>query len=129
MYYAVSTFGSNTSAIGLATSQALAPRSGKTREWSSARQAAIITTASILTLFRTPTDHSWLVFGSFWSGIKLVQIDTLTGKPPTATPSLTSLAARSGGSTAIEAPFIVNGNLLLFVRFMGRLLPGSKQHL
>lgn len=107
MYYAVSTFGSNTSAIGLATSPTLGPAQWKDqgmviRSTSGNNYNCIDPNA-----FQDSDGSLWLVFGSFWSGIKLVELDTLTGKPATGSPALTSLAARSGGSTAIEAPFIV----------------------
>jgi arabinan endo-1,5-alpha-L-arabinosidase len=56
----------------------------------------------------------WLVFGSFWSGIKLVKLDPSTMKPP-SNYTLTSLAYNS----TIEAPFIVrrSGYFYLFVSF------------
>jgi arabinan endo-1,5-alpha-L-arabinosidase len=43
----------------------------------------------------TAADGSrWLVFGSYWSGIKLIGLDSATGKPATATPTIYSLAAK-----------------------------------
>jgi arabinan endo-1,5-alpha-L-arabinosidase len=106
LYYAVSSFGSNTSAIGLATSATLNPA-----QWTD--QGMVIRSVSNNNyncidpnVFRDSDGTAWLVFGSFWSGIKLMQLDSLTGKPSTSAPALTSLAARSGGTTAIEAPFI-----------------------
>ncbi len=107
LYYAVSTFGSNTSAIGLATSPTLNPAQWKDqgmviRSISGNNYNCIDPSA-----FQDSDGALWLVFGSFWSGIKLVQLDTLTGKPASSSPALTSLAARTGGTTAIEAPFII----------------------
>jgi arabinan endo-1,5-alpha-L-arabinosidase len=106
LYYAVSSFGSNTSAIGLATSATLSPA-----QWTD--QGMVIRSVSgnnynciDPNVFRDSDGSLWLVFGSFWSGIKLVQLDSLTGKPTSSSPVITSLATRSGGSTAIEAPFI-----------------------
>ncbi|MEQ4722306.1 arabinan endo-1,5-alpha-L-arabinosidase [Nonomuraea sp. B19D2] len=46
----------------------------------------------------------WLSFGSFWTGIKLIQLDPATGKRLGT--SITSLAQRTGGTTAVEAPFV-----------------------
>ncbi|KAJ3548814.1 hypothetical protein NM208_g818 [Fusarium decemcellulare] len=46
----------------------------------------------------------WLSFGSFWSGIKLIQIDPSTGKR-TGT-NMVSLARRTEADGAVEAPFI-----------------------
>jgi len=50
----------------------------------------------------------WLSFGSFWSGIKLIQLDPETMKPA-ADATLRSIAAKPG-NTAIEAPFIIERN-------------------
>src|SRR5690606_27322151 len=44
----------------------------------------------------------WLSFGSFWSGIKMIQLDPATGRRLGS--SLISIAGRNGG--AIEAPTI-----------------------
>jgi beta-xylosidase len=62
--------------------------------------------------------RSWLAFGSFWSGIKLVEIDRRTGKPDQSGENLLSIAARPRRK-AIEAPFIVskNGYYYLFASF------------
>jgi arabinan endo-1,5-alpha-L-arabinosidase len=74
--------------------------------------------------------HTWLAFGSFWSGIKLRRLDDTTGKVSTSDTKLYSLAARSRPENAtpappnlppdweaIEAPFIVRngGYYYLFV--------------
>jgi arabinan endo-1,5-alpha-L-arabinosidase len=48
----------------------------------------------------------WLVFGSFWTGIKLRKL-TDEGKPDPADTKLYALATRDRG-TAIEAPFIIH---------------------
>ncbi|CAE6468438.1 unnamed protein product, partial [Rhizoctonia solani] len=51
----------------------------------------------------------WLTFGSFWTGIKLVQLGSSTGKPSTST--IYSIAQRTANGGAIEAPVIVkNGS-------------------
>jgi arabinan endo-1,5-alpha-L-arabinosidase len=107
LYYAVSTFGSNTSAIGLATSPTLNPA-----QWTD--QGMVIRSVSGNSYncidpnaFQDSDGSVWLVFGSFWSGIKLVKLDSLTGKPATSTPTLTSLATRTSTSLGIEAPFII----------------------
>ncbi|MEI9937657.1 MAG: family 43 glycosylhydrolase [Pseudomonadota bacterium] len=54
-----------------------------------------------------PAAHWWLVFGSFWSGIKLRRLDTASGKPSAADTTLYGWAAHSGG---IEAPSIISHN-------------------
>lgn len=125
VYYAGSTFGSNHSVIGLATNTTLdetdtgyqwiddglvveSNASGQSDDWNAIDPSLTFDAAG----------DSWLVFGSFWSGIKLRKIDPTTGKPSAADPTLYSLAAR-GGDGAIEAPSIVlhNGYFYLFVSF------------
>jgi arabinan endo-1,5-alpha-L-arabinosidase len=98
LYYAGSSFGSNNSVIGLATTPTLDPRSPRYhwtddglvfRSYSSDNYNAI--DPSLV----TATDGSkWLVFGSYWSGIKLIGLDSATGKPATSTPTVNSLAAK-----------------------------------
>jgi beta-xylosidase len=63
-------------------------------------------------------DHPWLVWGSFWGGIKLVRLNPDTGKPFDNDDRVHSLAARPQRH-AIEAPFLVhrNGYYYLFVSF------------
>ncbi len=60
----------------------------------------------------------WLVFGSFWSGIKMRRIDSTTGKLAADDTTLYSLASRPG-STAIEGAYITfhDGYYYLFVSF------------
>jgi len=60
----------------------------------------------------------WLVFGSYWSGIKLFQLDASTGKPATASPTLYSLAQRPAPD-ALEGAGITyhGGYYYLFVSF------------
>jgi arabinan endo-1,5-alpha-L-arabinosidase len=50
----------------------------------------------------------WLVWGSFWGGIKMRRVDPETGKLSSRDPTLHSLASRRPLSPpAVEAPFIV----------------------
>jgi arabinan endo-1,5-alpha-L-arabinosidase len=102
LYYSISTFGSNTSAIGLASKASLSASGGwrddglVVRSTSSNNYNAIDPNLTI-----DAAGQPWLAFGSFWTGIKLTRIDPATMKP---TGALFSLASRSGG---IEAPLIV----------------------
>jgi arabinan endo-1,5-alpha-L-arabinosidase len=115
MYYSASTFGSNHSAIFLATST-----SGASGSWSN--QGLVIESrtsdnfnAIDPNLFVDPSGRWWLSFGSFWSGIKQVQLNATTGKRLDGT--IRSLAGRGGG--AIEAPFLFRHGsyYYLFVSF------------
>jgi arabinan endo-1,5-alpha-L-arabinosidase len=84
LYYSVSTWGSQTSAIGLATSKSLDPSSSR-YGWT---DCGIVIQSSPRDNFNT-IDPSvtldnlgrlWLAFGSYWSGIKIIQLDPATGK-------------------------------------------------
>lgn len=80
VYYSCSSFGSRGSAIGLATSPSLS-----NPEWEDQGMVVFTNNAS---------DHNaidadimrhdgkiWLIYGSFWSGIVMTELDTTTGKP------------------------------------------------
>ena len=84
LYYSVSRWGVNTSAIGLATNPTLDP----------ANPAYHWTDQGVVCQSRRGDDFNaidpsvasagdgslWLAFGSFWSGIKLLQLDPITGQ-------------------------------------------------
>jgi arabinan endo-1,5-alpha-L-arabinosidase len=102
MYYAASTFGSNHSAIFLATSS-----TGASGSWSNQGLVVESTTSDNFNaidpnLYVDPSGRWWLSLGSFWTGIKQVQLNTSTGKRLDST--IRSIAGRGGG--AIEAPFL-----------------------
>lgn len=122
LYYSVSTFGSNRSVIGLATNATLNLDSPD-YEWHD--EGLVI--ESLLSSNYNAIDPNvvldedgvpWLAFGSFWSGIKLRQLDPDTGKPSPDNRRLYALAARPD-STAVEAPFIIRKGdfYYLFVSF------------
>jgi arabinan endo-1,5-alpha-L-arabinosidase len=110
LYYSVSSFGKNTSAIGLATNPTLDP-SASNYKWTD--QGVVIKSSSSNNYncidpnaFEDTDGKLWLTFGSFWSGIQLVELQRSTGKPP-ANAKITTIATRSAG---IEAPFLVKWN-------------------
>ena len=123
LYYAVSTFGTNNSAIGLATNKTLdstdpeyrwkdcgivvETRSGRD-DWNA------IDPAIAFDQDRNP----WLICGSFWTGIKACKLDARTGKVAVSRPRFYSLAERPGLGP-IEAPFVVRHGryYYLFVSF------------
>ncbi len=98
LYYAGSSFGSNNSVIGLATTPTLDPRSPR-YHWTDDGLVFRSSTADDYnaidpSLVSAPSGTKWLVFGSFWSGIKLIQLDPSTGKPASSSPKIYSLAAK-----------------------------------
>ena len=119
LYYSVSSFGQNTSAIGLATNPTLDPEDpnfawtdqGIVIESQMANDFNAIDPAALL----DADGKLWLSFGSFWSGIKLIQLDPNTGKRLAPDSPMYSLAHKD----AIEAPFIHRhaGHYYLFVNW------------
>lgn len=120
VYYAVSTFGSNTSAIGLATSPTLV-----NPHWtdlgpviqSSSRSNYNTIDPSIVS---GPDGNLWLAFGSYWSGIKMVQLNAATGRPLGSNPQVYALAAHPQDPIdSIEAPYLYHhgGYYYLFVNW------------
>jgi arabinan endo-1,5-alpha-L-arabinosidase len=132
LYYSVSTFGRNDSAIGLATNETLDPNSTNYKwvdqglvvrsyegkdDWNAIDPQLVIENEN----------NVWLTWGSFWSGIKMRCIDPKTGKLSTKNTTLYSLASRPRTSShqtpptegSIEAPFIIrhSGYWYLFVSF------------
>jgi arabinan endo-1,5-alpha-L-arabinosidase len=106
VYYSVSKFGVNTSAIAVASNPTLDPDDPKYL-WTD--HGIVVESrkgdnfnAIDPALTRTSDGGLWLSFGSFWSGIKLLQLDPATGKRVAANSPMHSLAH----SQAIEAPFI-----------------------
>jgi arabinan endo-1,5-alpha-L-arabinosidase len=84
LYYSVSSFGKMTSAIGLATNPTLDPND-PAYHWTD--QGVVVRTqdgdgynAIDPSVFHDRDGSLWLTFGSYWSGIKLIQLDPQTGK-------------------------------------------------
>jgi len=125
LYYACSTFGKNTSAIGLATNTTLDP-AAPGYKWEDRGVVFQSTSTDDFNaidpnLVVDRDGNHWLAFGSFWSGIKMVALDPASGKPPAGDKKIYSLASRPPGSdpNAIEAPFIAErgGYYYLFCGF------------
>jgi beta-xylosidase len=84
LYYSVSSFGKKTSAIALATNATLDPASPAFR-WV---DEGIVVRSGPATnfnaidpaLFRDRDGRLWMTFGSYWSGLKLVELDPATGQ-------------------------------------------------
>jgi arabinan endo-1,5-alpha-L-arabinosidase len=122
LYYACSTFGSNRSVIGLATNTTLNP-ADKDYRWVDRG----------LVLESHPSDdfnaldpnrlgerngRHWLAFGSFWTGLKLIELDPKSGLPLPGG-ERHDLARRPKPPDAIEAAFMIEraGNYYLFASF------------
>ena len=136
LYYAFSIFGKNTSGIALLTNKTLNPQSAEYR-WKD--EGLVLRSVSSddfnaidPNLVLDNKGGAWLAFGSFWTGIKMRRIDSMTGKLDAVDTRLYSLASRAQvhnsqsprpdlppDSQAIEAPFIVRhaGYYYLFVSF------------
>jgi arabinan endo-1,5-alpha-L-arabinosidase len=96
LYYSVSTWGKNTSAIGLATNPTLDPTAASFA-WTD--QGAVVQShggdsfnAIDPSVTQAADGSLWLAFGSFWTGIKLLQLDPATGKRIAADSPMSSLA-------------------------------------
>lgn len=113
LYYSVSTGGSMRSVTGFATAKTL-DRTSPDYGWddqglvieSFAGGTYNVIDANFVVDFE---GNHWLSFGSYWSGLKLIQLDKRTGKPLSAKPELHSIAYRPApelGDNPVEAPFI-----------------------
>ncbi|AXJ96357.1 MULTISPECIES: arabinan endo-1,5-alpha-L-arabinosidase [unclassified Sphingomonas] len=122
LYYAISSFGSNISAIGLATNPTLDPTAPDYR-WTD--QGLVIASSrandynAIDPNAYTDADgRQWLTFGSFWTGIKMIRLDPETGKAFAEDHEVRSLVRRPTPD-AVEAPFLIDhgGYHYLFVSY------------
>jgi len=119
LYYSYSSFGSNVSGIGVATSKTLDPRA-----W--ADQGLVVRTgkgdsynAIDPCIFQDAGGRPWLSFGSYFGGIKLVALDPATGKQATGA-TVSGIATRPHTPpNAIEAScvFYHIGYYYLFVNW------------
>jgi len=107
LYYSVSTFGSQISAIGLVTNPTLDP-TDPNYQWTD-RGPVIVSTNGLAyntidpSLTWDTTGKLWLCFGSYWNGIYLTQLDPVTGLR--ITPNSTTY--RLADSSSIEASYIL----------------------
>lgn len=102
LYYAVSTFGSQVSAIGLATNPTLDP-SDPAYQWTDQGPVIQSTTGSAYNCIDPSvtfdaSSNLWMSFGSFWNGIYLVELDATTGLRNTTNSTITSLANDNAAS-------------------------------
>lgn len=105
LYYAVSSWGTNHSAIGVATSPSALPgtwtdhgkvfTSERTDTWNAIDPALIKADGKL-----------WMSFGSYWTGIRMVELNPRTGKAVEDT-TVHHLATRPDAPYAVEGPYIV----------------------
>jgi arabinan endo-1,5-alpha-L-arabinosidase len=117
LYFAVSTWGKNTSAIGLETNPTLDPNDSR-YHWT---DQGIVVQSHATNDFNTidpavcqdVQGKLWLAFGSFWTGIKLIELDPATGRRISQDSPMYSLAHKD----KIEASYIYShdGYYYLFV--------------
>jgi arabinan endo-1,5-alpha-L-arabinosidase len=107
LYYSVSSWGKNSSAIGLASNTSLDPKDPG-YEWKD--QGIVLRSgpendynAIDPQLFSDDDGSLWMAFGSFWKGIKLVELDPASGHLHASRNTLHHLA----WNKSIEAPAIL----------------------
>ncbi|HZU94164.1 MAG TPA: arabinan endo-1,5-alpha-L-arabinosidase, partial [Microbacterium sp.] len=109
LYYAASTFGSNRSVIALATNTTLDP-DDPAYEW--VDQGEVIASegedfnAIDPGIVEDADGVPWMSFGSFWSGIRVVELEWPSGLRADDAEPL-RLADRGLADNAIEAPYVV----------------------
>ena len=119
LYYSVSAFGKNTSAIGLTTNETLNPND-ENFEWKD--QGIVIQSVPNRDLWNAIDPNlifdeegtPWLSFGSFWTGLKMVKLekDLKTVAEPQVWHPIArrersaSFPDASAGDAALEGPFI-----------------------
>jgi arabinan endo-1,5-alpha-L-arabinosidase len=121
LYYSLSTFGKNRSAIGLQTTATL-DRADPAFGWRDdglvfASKSTDDFNAIDPNLVQGQDGRWWMTFGSFWSGLKQIEIDPATGKPPLGA-VLAPVASRPRPG-AVEAPYVIarDGWFYLFASY------------
>lgn len=115
LYYSVSTFGKKISAIGLATNPTLDP-DDPAFHWTDQGEVIRSTSTNDFNTIDPAVSQDaggklWLSFGSYWSGIKLVQLDPKTGKRLALDSKIYSLAH----SDSIEASYIYHRGVYYYL--------------
>ena len=111
LYYSVSTFGSQRSVIGLAVNSTLNP---KHRDYKWEDRGLVVESFpekddfnAIDPAMFVDGQKAYLVWGSYWTGIKGTEINLATGKP-NSTSKIVPIASRAdAASTAIEGAYVI----------------------
>ncbi|WP_427116668.1 arabinan endo-1,5-alpha-L-arabinosidase [Pseudarthrobacter scleromae] len=118
LYYSASTFGKNLSVIALATNSTLDP-GDPAYEWVDRGQVVSSKgerfNAIDPGIAEDRNGTPWMSFGSFWTGLRLVELEWPTGLRADAAEPL-AIADRKAPPNAIEAPYILphGGKYYLF---------------
>jgi arabinan endo-1,5-alpha-L-arabinosidase len=129
MAYSCSSFGVNTSAIGLLQAKSLGQNVWKDKGMIIESKSSDHYNAIDPNFVIDDHNHPWLVFGSFWDGIQLVPLNgkmhvmkdakllTIARRYAHIPDSIVNPTSAHAGSNAIEAPFVFkhNGWYYLFV--------------
>ncbi|WP_017573999.1 arabinan endo-1,5-alpha-L-arabinosidase [Nocardiopsis halotolerans] len=122
LYYSASTFGSNRSLIALATNTTLDPDDP---DYAWVDRGPVFESfpgdpynAIDPGIVADDEGRRWMTFGSFWSGIRMVELDWPSGQVAEGAEVL-HLADRREPPNAVEAPYILHrdGYYYLFVSF------------
>ena len=115
LYYSCSTFGSQVSAIGLTTNVTLDPASPDYK-WVDQGEVISSNTTSVANaidpaVYNDASSNLWFVYGSYFGGIRITQLDATTGKPLNVANQYT---VANGG---VEAAYVAynSGYYYLFV--------------
>lgn len=119
LFYSISSFGSNSSAIGLTSCSAISAGDWRDDGMVIASGGTNYNAIDPDVTVDPATGRVWMTFGSWFDGIKLVELNGSTMKP---VGTIYSIARKSGG---IEAPDIVkNGNYYYLFVSIGKCCDG-----
>jgi len=121
LYYAVSSFGINASVIGLMTNAALDPLAPD-KGW---QDQGLVLKSGVKDDFNaidpyridTTDGRAFLSYGSYWSGIKMRELDPASGKLLAADTPVFDLASRNGDGVEASSILAHEGRYYLFVSF------------
>ncbi len=124
VYYCVSSFGSQRSVIGVATNSTL-DHTSPDYKW--VDQGLVMESfpgtcdfnAIDPAAFQQADGRAFMVWGSFWGGVKSIELNPETGKPLDKQPDISSVASRPSHSGAVEGAYMVHHEdyYYLFVSF------------
>ncbi len=122
LYYSCSTFGKQRSVIGLAVNKTIDP-DDEDYEWIDRGEVIASVPGSSFNAidpaaFLDTDGRMYLFWGSFWSGLKAIELDPATGKPKKGAKRI-NVVDRREPPNAVEAPYVIKrgGLYYLFVSF------------